>query len=57
MYKYVTSKYLTSGAITCSMVVAIRAPSCPMKTSSVELGLATVGPRDKIKFDNRGIVL
>lgn len=39
------------------MVVAMRAPTCPIKRSCVELTLAAFEPLGKIKFDNRGIVL
>lgn len=43
--------------MTCSMVVEIRAPSCPMKKSFVEITLAASEPLGKIKLDNRGKVL
>ena len=46
-----------SGAITCSMVVEIKPPSCPIKIFCVELALGAASPRGKIIFDSRGIDL
>ena len=53
----IKSAYLISGAITCSMVVEIKAPSSPIKRSCVDSTDLKTEPPGKIKFCNRGRVL